>query len=664
VSMRRWLKPAALPLLLLALNLYIAKDLFFLEYGQFMGSIEAAYIAISRYIIANWSDLTWFPLWYGGIPFQNTYPPFLHAVVALAAAAFRISVAHAHHIVTALFYCFGPIALYALAVRLTGSRWYSFVAVWIYSIFSPCLFLMPLARAEVGGAFVPRRFEVLTVYGEGPHITALALLPAALLSLDLALSKRSPFWYFVAAVSMAAVALTNWLATFALAIAVFAYLLAVGQTLPSANPMFKTLGLAVLAYALACPWIPPSTILDVRHNAQTVGGNYRHIYGALPMYLVIGILAAALLKFAMHRAKASTGLQFSVLFAFMISAIPLGVAWFNLMIVPQPERYQLEMDLALCLAAAFAFKAISTTIPARFRTPLVCAILLLSLLPARLDRRYARRVVKPIEITRTIEYEASKWFEEHVPNGRVMAPGAVSFWLNAFTDVPQIDGGFSQGIVNRNHDSFTYQIFSSNGAGDRAAEIDRTWLNAYGVQAIAVGGKASRELYKPFQRPDVFANAFPEAMRDRDDAIYWVPGRSASLAYVLARETLVHDQPIHGLDITQAQRYVQSLTTTADFRWTSRHSAEIQAALQPEQVISVQVTYHPGWRSLANGKPCRVFGDGLGQIVLEPHCNGACKVELIYDGGLEMKAAHVLSGASWLGCLGWIVISSRKRKNG
>jgi hypothetical protein len=434
----------------------------------------------------------------------------------------------------------------------------------------------------------------------------------------------------------------------------------VGQTLSSA----KTLVLAVLAYVLACPWIPPSTILDVRHNAQTVGGDYRHIYGALPIYLSVGILAAAALKFAMYRAKASKGLQFSVLFALMISAIPLGVAWFNLAIVPQPERYQLEMDLALCLAAAFAFKAIADVIPTRFRMPLVGAILLLSLFPARLDRRYARRVVKPIEITGTIEYEEAKWFEAHVPNGRVMAPGAVSFWLNAFTDVPQIDGGFSQGMVNWNHDSFTYQIFSSNGAGDRAAEIARTWLIAYGAQAIAVGGSASRELYKPFQRPDVFAKGFPEAMRDRDDAIYWVPGRRPSLAYVLARTNLVHDQPIHGLDITQTQRYVDSLTTPASFRWTSRHSADIEAALQPDQVISVQETYHPGWRAVSNGQPCLVFGDGLGQIVLEPHCAGACKVELIYDGGLEMKTANVLSGAGWLGCIGWILISSRKRNNG
>ncbi|HLK22902.1 MAG TPA: hypothetical protein VKT81_28345 [Bryobacteraceae bacterium] len=653
---RRWLKPAVPPLVLLALNLYIAKDLFFLEYSQFMGSIEAAYIAISRYMIGNWRDLTWFPLWYGGIPFQNTYPPFLHAVVAVTAAAFRISVAHSHHIVTAFFYCAGPIALYALALRLCGSRWYSFVAVWIYSIFTPSLFLMPLARAEVGGVLMPRRFEVLTVYGEGPHITALALIPAALLSLDLALSKRSARWYVVAAAMMAAVALTNWLGAFALAIAVFAFLAT------HFTSSLKILSIAILAYALAGPWIPPSTILDVRHNAQLVGGDYRGIYGALPLFLLVALLAAALLKFSMQRLKASASLQFAVLFAVIMSAIPLGVSWFHMTIVPQPERYQLEMDLALCLAAAFVVKASASKVSPRLRIALLGIVIVASIIPARWDRRYARRIIKPIDITSTIEYQMAKWFESHVPGGRVMAPGSISFWLNAFTDVPQLDGGFDQGVVNRNHNGVTYQILSADGAGVRAAEIDTVWFRAYGVQAFGVGGRQSREYFKPFQHPEIFPAAFPEGWYAGDDAVYWVPGRNPSLAYVIPRARVVKDPPFDGLDISQAKPYVESLTDPASFHWTNRHSAEIQATLAPEKVVSVQVTFHPGWRASANGKPCRIFGDGLGQIVLDPRVVGACKMELIYDGGWEMKIAKALSGAAWLGCIASILISSRERQ--
>jgi hypothetical protein len=658
---RRWLIPAAFPLLLVALNLYIAQDLFFLEYSQFMGSIEAAYISISRYMIENWGDLTWFPLWYGGIPFQNTYPPFLHALVALAAVLFRISPAHAHHIVTAIFYCLGPLALYALALRLTGSRSASFWLSWFYSIISPCLFLMPLARKEVGGLFIPRRFDVLVVYGEGPHIAVLALLPVALASLDLALSKRTPVWYFLAAVSMAAVALTNWLGAFALAIAVLAYLIAKSDGLDAWKNWLRALGLGALAYAMACYWIPPSTIRDISINARSVGGDYQHVYQTLPLFAAIGVLLAALIKYSMHRARASVALEFSVLFAFLMSAIPLSTAWFQRAIVPQPERYQLEMDLALCLAVGFALRPMADRIPRRFTVPVACALLALSFFAVRRDRRFARRTTKPIDISGTIEYKTAQWFDTHMHGGRVLAPGSISFWLNAFTDTPQADGGFSQGMVNRTHDPITYQIFSANGAGARAAEIDTQWLRAYGVEAIGVGGISSREVYKPFQHPEVFANAFPEAMRDGDDVVYWVPGRSASLAHAIARDSVVRDRPIHGLDIAETQKYVQSLNTPANFRWTSRHSAEIEATLRPDQVVSVQITYHPGWRALANGKSCRVFSDGLGQVVMEPNCAGACKLELIYDGGLEMQAAKIVSGASWLGCLGWILFSKRRR---
>ncbi|HEV8039002.1 MAG TPA: hypothetical protein VGP62_09075 [Bryobacteraceae bacterium] len=659
--LRRWLKPAAFPLLLAVLNLYIAKDLFFLEYSQFMGSIEAAYISISRYMIENWRDLSWFPLWYGGIPFQNSYPPFLHAMVALTAATFRISPAHAHHIVTAIFYCLGPIALYALALRLTGSRWYSFWAGWIYSIFSPSIFLMPSVHADMGAWFGLRRYQALVFYGEGPHITGMALLPVALLCLDVALSKRTPLWYVLTAASVAAVALSNWLAAFTLVIALFAYLVAHSGAATSWKTWTTALGPCALAYALACSWIPPSTILDVRYNAQFVGA-YEHVYKSIGLFSGLALLASLLLKYVMNRLRFSGHLQFAILFAVMIGAIPLAATWFKLTIVPQPERYHLEMDLAICLAAAFAFKAIADKMPPGLKVPLAVTLVALSLFPARLDRRFARRISKPIDIAETIEYQTAKWFETHVQRGRVLAPGTISFWLNAFTDTPQLDGGFDQGIVNRTHNLVTYQILSADGAGQRAAEIANLWLRAYGVEAIAVGGPNSREVFKPFRHPDVFATAFSEAMHAGDDAVYWVPGRDASLAHVTAHPNLVRHQPANGLDIAETQVYVQSLNTPANFRWTSRHSAEIQATLRPEQVVSVQITYHPGWHATANGKSCRLFGDGLGQMVIEPQCDGACQLELAYDGGLEMRVAKVVSGASWLGCVGWILLSRRKRK--
>src|SRR5580700_11428804 len=139
--------------LLTALNVYICRDLFRTEYLSRMDSIEGSYIGISRYILNHPRDLGWFPLWYGGIPYQNTYPPLLHWCVALVASIRGFTPAHAYHWTTALLYCLGPVTLFALVRRLSGSRWAGFTAGLLYSAISPSAWLISYIAQEMGGAF-------------------------------------------------------------------------------------------------------------------------------------------------------------------------------------------------------------------------------------------------------------------------------------------------------------------------------------------------------------------------------------------------------------------------------------------------------------------------------------------------------------------------------
>ena len=53
---------------LFLVNVYICRELFRTEYLNQMGSIEAAFIGLARYVRDNFTDLAWFPLWYGGVP--------------------------------------------------------------------------------------------------------------------------------------------------------------------------------------------------------------------------------------------------------------------------------------------------------------------------------------------------------------------------------------------------------------------------------------------------------------------------------------------------------------------------------------------------------------------------------------------------------------------
>src|SRR6185312_4637343 len=82
---------------LCALNAWITLPLFHTDYTRQMGSIEAAYIGLARYVAAHFTQLNWFPLWYGGIPYPDTYPPLLHWVCGLVIAIAHASPGLAHH---------------------------------------------------------------------------------------------------------------------------------------------------------------------------------------------------------------------------------------------------------------------------------------------------------------------------------------------------------------------------------------------------------------------------------------------------------------------------------------------------------------------------------------------------------------------------------------
>ena len=93
----------------------------------------------------------------------------------------------------------------------------------------------------------------------------------------------------------------------------------------------------------------------------------------------------------------------------------------------------------------------------------------------------------------------------------------------------------------------------------------------------------------------------------------------------------------------------------ADLRWTSRHSVEIRGDVPAGRILSVQITHHAGWHATANGRPVRAWGDPLGQIAIQPDCNGPCTVELIYDGGLEMLLARIAFWTAATGGAAWII---------
>src|ERR1017187_7019894 len=80
---------------------------------------------------------------------------------------------------TALLYAIGIAGVYLLMRVGTGSRGCAWLAAVSTALMSPIFLFMPRFRGDAW-LLHPQRLGVLVKYGEGPHMSALALIPIAL----------------------------------------------------------------------------------------------------------------------------------------------------------------------------------------------------------------------------------------------------------------------------------------------------------------------------------------------------------------------------------------------------------------------------------------------------------------------------------------------------
>jgi hypothetical protein len=191
-----------------------------------------------------------------------------------------------------------------------------------------------------------------------------------------------------------------------------------------------------------------------------------------------------------------------------------------------------------------------------------------------------------------------------------MLPGSIGQWANAFTDVEQLGGGSWSVAYNQAQVRAKAAIYNDE---DPRASI--LWLKAFGTGAIAVSGPKSQEFWKVYAHPTKFEGRLPELWSENDVTIYRVPFRSASLAHVVPEPALA-----------SLEKYVAALDDAslpeAEFQWQDANRIHIRTTASPGQVISIQVTHHPGWHAKANGVSKPIKSDSLGLMWLQPGCDG------------------------------------------
>ncbi len=648
--MKRRLTPL-LALAVFLLNVWLNGPLFMRGELPFRGSIEGGYVSMARFIANHPNPWSWNPLQYAGLPTQFMYVPGLSYLTALGVWISSMPVDYVYRLLTATAACLGPVTVFFFALYFTKNRWWALAAALGYSFLSPSYGLFPAVEKDRGVVQLPWRIQVLAKYGEGPHNAGLTILPMALLALWLAATRRRYVYIFGAAVLLAVIPLTNWVAAFGLAISCLALLLAgIGE------PDFRhvrAFAAAGLAYLLACFWLTPSFVQTIVFNWPVDSFGY-HLLSAQKL-LVIGLFAGALvIRAAFHFLGGSFYFRFTTIAAFAFCWIATSWYVFGVDTIPESRRYAIEFELFLALAVA---EALRLTWGHRNDTVRLCVrccagLLLLAGAPqlyAYVTQGWA--LWTPVPREQTVEFQLAKWIAQHRPEGRVFASGGLRFRLNSWYDLPQVGGGFETGLTNRIPYELAYRVRAGTGLrpGHETEDTVR-FLKTLDAQYIVVNGPTSKEYYRDFKRPERLTD-LRIVYREGGDIIYALPFRP--MATIVQSSELAAGDPTENPEVLAA--YVAAIDDDARpqllVRWTGPARVDIDGSVPADRLISVRENAAPGWSATENGLAIPVTADRLGYLVLHPVGGDHSHIELRYNGTAEQRIMAVVCALAWIAAI-------------
>jgi hypothetical protein len=609
--------------------------------------MQGFWIAMTRLASGGWFHSQWWRYWDCGSPVEFIYAPLVPAMSAWTAAVRGIPPDAAFAVVSGFVYCLGPITLFLMAWLLTRAPGHAFAAAMIYSLTAPSQLIVPDVPFSIQHVWDARRMYLSGVWDETPHMAALAILPLVVLFLSLSIRKRRTVYYAATVLAIAAASLASDFGPVLTAMASLC-LLFVLRRQDFIRNLLLTAGIGAFSYAICSPFLSPANIGAI-HGASVGGEGGSWTIGSFTALAMVATGWALLWHF-LPRWTRDWRLQFFALFAWLTGSVPLIATYLNRQFLPQPGRYKVEMEFSLALLLVFAVRPLFARIPRPLR---VCILLVLVALAGEqivTARRFAKAVLAPADITRTIEYRTSIWARDHLPGVRIMLPGSIGQWADAFADIEQLGGGSWSTAYNLVQQRAKAGIYNGGETDEADARVSIAWLKAFGAGAVAVSGPKSQEFWKVYAHPTKFDGRLPVLWSEDDVTIYRVPLGTESLAHVVAESALVRRAPSSRQDTAEAEKYVAALEDgslpRAEFRWEGKNRIHIRTTAWPGQVVSVQVTHHPGWHAKANGTSRQVRADGLGLMWLQPGCHGPCDVQLDYDGVAELRICHLLSAVA------------------
>ena len=610
------------------------------KYTDKWASIESTFIGDARFLSDHWPHPQWQPLWYAGTRFDYIYPPALRYGTAAISKVTGFWPVKAYHFYTAFLYAIGIAGVYLLMRVGTGSRGCAWLAAVSTSLMSPIFLFMPRFRGDAW-LLHPQRLGVLVKYGEGPHMSALALIPIALAFTWLALEKPRLWAIAAAALFSAGVASNNFYGATALATLYPILVWSFWITRQDKRIVLPALVIPVLAYGLTAFWLVPSYFAVTSANMKYVSE-----HGTTWSLWVAVVVAIAFAVTTDRLARAKTARTWEVFLAGAVVFFTLNVLgnfYFNFRVTGEPTRLLPELDMIYIMMIVYFLHWM-------WHRPQVVwhgVAIVLVLAAFWTTHNYLLRAWDIVpswpDHTNRVEYRVTDWLWKNMPDARAYPTGSVRFWFDTWHDLAQVGGGSEQGLLNSQVEPAQWE---TNLGPDPKPTI--LWMQSMGVDAICVADKQSQEIFKDFQYPHKFDGVLPVLFDDKQgNVIYKVPRRWPDRIRVVETARLrAVKPPRYNDDMEYLQAYGDVVEKGPDSPATLKRAGtdamRAHAKVGPGQSVLVQETYDPAWHAWSGGTPLVVRKDAMDMMVIDAP-PGDHEISIAFLTPLENKVGRVLT---------------------
>lgn len=604
--------------LLFSLTAFLIWPWFRIEYLENWASIESTFIADGRMLRENLPHPGWQPLWYLGTRFDYIYPPMLRYGTAVLSKWLDVSTARSYHLYTGFFYCLGIVAVYLFSRIGMKSRGWAFVTAMAAGVASPAYLFFADIRADTSLVRnMVMRLNVLVRYGEGPHMSALAVLPLVFAAAWYGLRGGHPRWLAAGAIAAAATVSNNFYGATALALFFPVLAWALSITGGGWRVWLRGAWLAALAFGLTAFWLTPSYLKYTLRNMALVS-HPGHAWSWAMEGAVLAVFGAVTWRLARNRPERAWTV-FAIGALLRIALWVLGNHYIDFRTIGEPGRLIPEFDWAFLVAAA----TLSAWLWRRgcLGRLIVVAAMWWTIVACKGWVRRSWEYIPDAEgYQHRIEYKMTKWLHDNIPHERIFAVGSVRFWYNAWFDLSEVGGGSEQGTLNLTSTESYYEI-----AGGTNAETAILWLKAVGAGAALVHGKNSEEIYHDYQAPEKFQGKLEAIYEDgKDNWVYRVPRKFPGLARIVKSDLVRALRPLSSRIETEGlSAYVNAVETesprAAEWKHEGPDRMRVRARLEPGEMLLIQESHDPAWRAtLDGGRQVEIRPDILGFMLLDP----------------------------------------------